>query len=104
MLRSRFCPFHTQTPPCLLTVDESLLLWRDDADQVGVGVPAVLLCFQPRLSVEGMLVAVPLKLSPTDLTQLLVCHRSTRESTSEKGPFAQLSYLNLCDTNTYNDT
>lgn len=58
--------------PSLLTVDELLLLWSDDAGQMGVEVAAALLGLQPRLSVGDVQVAVPLELSPAVLTLLLV--------------------------------
>lgn len=70
------------TPHDPLTVDKVLLLWCDDADQVGVHVPAALLGVQPRLSVRDVQVAVPLKLGPTLLTLLLICSSNTKESHS----------------------
>lgn len=72
---------NAHTPHYALTVDKVLLLWGDDADQVGVQVPAALLCFQPHLSVREVQVAVALKLSPTVFTLLLICSRNTKEST-----------------------
>lgn len=56
-----------------LTVDEVLLLWRDDADQVAAEVPAALLGVQPHLPVGEVQVAVPLELGPAVFTPLLIC-------------------------------
>lgn len=65
-----------------------LLLWCDDADQVGVHVAAALLGVQPRLSVRDVQVAVPLKLGPTLLTLLLICSSNTKESHSTLSPLS----------------
>lgn len=71
---------HTQIKDTL-TVDEGLLFWRDDADQMCLQVAAALFRLQPRLSIREVQVAVPLKLSPAFFTLLLVCSSNTREST-----------------------
>lgn len=80
-----------------LTVDKVLLLRRDDADQVGVDVPAALLGVQPRLSVRDMQVAVALKLGPTLLTLLLICSSNTKESTlnAEAEP-SEFTFTEMC--------
>lgn len=57
-------------------VDKVLLLRCDDADQMCVQVPAALLRVQPLLPLEEVQVAVPLKLSPTFFTLLLIMAES----------------------------
>lgn len=50
-----------------------LLFGRDDADQMGVEVPAALLGSLPGLALREVQVAVALELSPALLTDLLIC-------------------------------
>lgn len=59
----------------LLTVDKALFLWGDDADQMGVDVPAALLCVQPRLSLKEVQVTAALEFNPALFALLLICQQ-----------------------------
>lgn len=72
------------SPP--LTVDELLLLGRDDAAQMCLLCPAPALGIHPALTLGEVAVTVALELGPALLTQLLVCN--TGQGREDGGPEA----------------
>ena len=76
VFRFKTVPLHISTRPrVLLTIDKVLLLGGDDADQMRIDVPAVLLCIQPRLSCKEVQVAVALEFGPAFFALLFVCQQ-----------------------------
>lgn len=65
--------------PSALTVHKLLLLWGDDAAQVGLMLSASGLCIHPSLPVFKVPVAVALELGPAFLTVFLVWNTQRRD-------------------------
>lgn len=72
-----FPPHHSKWC-CPLTVDEVLLLLRQDAGEVCAVETTLSLCSIPGAAVSEVLVAVRLKLLPTKATLLSVCDERKR--------------------------
>ena len=79
----------------LLTVDKVLLLGGDNADQMRINVPAVLLCIQPRLSCKEVQVAVALEFSPALFALLFICQ--------QPHPIQSMLSLHLDTSNCYSE-